>query len=89
MNSSQELNGWRGSFLKYVLFLGFVTLVGFSVDYWTSGRYLYAISEFVVGLVLLVTFLLLIFEKIGWKVASYFGWLGILFILFMVLFTFL
>ncbi len=85
MNSSQELNGWRGSFLKYVLFLGFVTLVGFSVDYWTSGRYLYAISEFVVGLVLLVTFLLLIFEKIGWKVASYFGWLGILFILFMVL----
>lgn len=85
MNSNQEISSWRGSFLKYVLFLGFVTLAGFSVQYWMEGRYLYSVAELVVSIVMLVVYLLLINGKISWTISSYFGWFGIVFILSMVL----
>ena len=85
MNSSQETQNWRGSFLKYVLFLGFVILVGLSIDYWLHDQRIISEIELVAGLMMFVVYLLLVFKKIGWKAASYFGWTGILFILLMVL----
>ncbi len=85
MNFGQEFSEWRGSFLKYVLVLGFATLVGLSIDYWSRGQVFYAGAEFFVGVVMLVVFGLLVFGKISWKTASYFGWFGVVFILLMVL----
>lgn len=85
MNSAQDLNSWRGTFLKYVLFLGFATLVFFSVDYWVQGRYIFSVVEFVIGILMLVIYFLLVKNKITWLTSSFFGWIGILFILTMIL----
>lgn len=77
---------WRDRLLKINLLIGALTLTIFAVLYFFEGKYIYVLVESVFGVVLWIALFLL--KKIKNKnVPANMGWLGVLSVLIMILFS--